>query len=216
MGPIASTRINDLPTQNAWPIRSISTPIMKLLPKTLSFTLLACAVLFAGCSKKPKRPSPSDTVLGQGAGAGALDPSAADLGAAGLVDPSAAGLQNRSGVFEDENMIKGLIQPVYFDFDSSAINASERAKLQEAQKYLSEHADHRLLLEGHCDWRGTAEYNLGLGDRRAAAARQYLESIGVASAKIEIRSKGDLDAIENAAEDQMSKDRRAEIIILKK
>jgi peptidoglycan-associated lipoprotein len=71
---------------------------MKLLPKTLSFTLLACAVLFAGCSKKPKRPSPSDTVLGQGAGAGALDPSAADLGAAGLVDPSAAGLQNRTGV----------------------------------------------------------------------------------------------------------------------
>ena len=189
---------------------------MKLLPKTLSFTLLACAVLFAGCSKKPKRPSPSDTVLGQGAGAGALDPSAADLGAAGLVDPSAAGLQGRSGVFEDENMIKGLIQPVYFDFDSSAIKASERAKLQEAQKYLSEHANHRLLLEGHCDWRGTAEYNLGLGDRRAAAARQYLESIGVASAKIEIRSKGDLDAIENAAEDQMSKDRRAEIIILKK
>lgn len=181
---------------------------MKLIPKTLSFTLLACAVLFAGCSKKPKRPSPSDTVLGQGAGAGALDPSAADLGAAGL--------QNRSGVFEDENMIKGLIQPVYFDFDSSAIKASERAKLQEAQKYLSEHANHRLLLEGHCDWRGTAEYNLGLGDRRAAAARQYLESIGVASAKIEIRSKGDLDAIENAAEDQMSKDRRAEIIILKK
>ena len=113
-------------------------------------------------------------------------------------------------------MIKGLIQPVYFDFDSSAIKASERAKLQEAQKYLSEPADHRLLLEGHCDWRGTAEYNLGLGDRRAAAARQYLESIGVASAKIEIRSKGDLDAIENAAEDQMAKDRRAEIIILKK
>ncbi len=187
---------------------------MKLLSKTLSFTLLACAVLFAGCSKKPKRPSPSDTVLGQGAGS--VAPSAADLGAAGLVDPSAAGLQNRSGVFEDENMIKGLIQPVYFDFDSSAIKASERSKLQEAQKHLNENAGHRLLLEGHCDWRGTAEYNLGLGDRRAAAARQYLESIGVAAAKIEIRSKGDLDAIENAAEDQMAKDRRVEIIILKK
>jgi peptidoglycan-associated lipoprotein len=81
---------------------------------------------------------------------------------------------------------------------------------------LDKNPGYKLLLEGHCDWRGTAEYNLGLGDRRAAAARQYLESIGVASAKIEIRSKGDLDAIENAAEDQMSKDRRAEIIILKK
>jgi len=190
---------------------------MNLFSKKLSFSLVASALVFAGCSKKPKRPSPSDTVLGQGAGAGGIDPTATDLGAAGLVDPSASGLQSRPpGYYEDENMIKGLIQPVYFDFDSSAIKAGERSKLQEAQKYLSEHPEHRLLLEGHCDWRGTAEYNLGLGDRRASAARQYVQSLGVTANRLEIRSKGDLDSIENAAEDQMSKDRKVEVIILKK
>jgi peptidoglycan-associated lipoprotein len=129
-----------------------------------------------------------------------------------------ADLLSRGEGFDANNQNRSALeaQTVYFDFDSSAIKASEREKLKAAKDYLDKNPGYKLLLEGHCDWRGTAEYNLGLGDRRAAAARQYLESIGVASAKIEIRSKGDLDAIENAAEDQMAKDRRAEIIILKK
>lgn len=189
---------------------------MNLLSKKLSFALLSAVVVLTGCTKKPKRPSPSETVMGQGSGA-PLDGSATDLGASGLTDGSASGLQTKQdGVFEDENMIKGLFKPVYFDFDSSGIKASERPKLQEAQKYLAEHPQYRLLLEGHCDWRGTAEYNLGLGDRRAAAARQYVQSLGVPAAKLETLSKGDLDAAENGSEEQMSKDRKVEVIILKK
>ncbi|MBL9208556.1 MAG: OmpA family protein [Opitutaceae bacterium] len=189
---------------------------MNLLSKKLSFALLSAVVVLTGCTKKPKRPSPGDT-LGQGIGV-PLDGSATDnLGAQGIVDPSASGLQaKQDGVFEDENMIKGLFKPVLFDFDSSGIKASERPKLQEAQKYIAEHPQYRLLLEGHCDWRGTAEYNLGLGDRRASSARQYVQSLGLAASKLEILSKGDLDAVENASEDQMAKDRRVEIIILKK
>jgi peptidoglycan-associated lipoprotein len=188
---------------------------MKLHLQKLTLLLLGAALLAGGCTKKPQRPSPSDTVLGQGAGG--IDPSASNIGGADLVDPSAAGLQARPpGVIEDADTIRGLLQSVYFDFDSSAIKAGERPKLQEAQTYLNANPGHRILLEGHCDWRGTAEYNLGLGDRRAGAAKQYLQSLGVPVAKLEIRSKGDLDAVENAAEDQMAKDRRVELVILKK
>ena len=97
----------------------------------------------------------------------------------------------------------------------SAIKASERSKLQEAANYLSQHPEHRILLEGHCDWRGTAEYNLGLGDRRANAAKRYLATLTSAD-KIETLSKGSLDAAQNGDDEARARDRRVEIVILKK
>jgi len=189
---------------------------MNLLPKKLSFILVSTALVLAGCTKKPIRPDPSSTVLGPSTGGGGLTPSDVNAGSLGLTDPSASGLSLRDGVIEDENTIRGLLQAVYFDFDQSAIRPSERAKLQAAQEYLAQNPQHRLLLEGHCDWRGTAEYNLGLGDRRAGSARQYLETLGVSASRLETLSKGDLDAVENASEEQMSRDRRVELVILKR
>jgi peptidoglycan-associated lipoprotein len=191
---------------------------MNLLPKKLALLAVASALVFAGCSKKPIRPDPGATVLGPAAGgAGGINPMDINAGDLGLTDPSASGLTSRGdGVIETEDMIKGLIQPVYFDYDQSAIRASERSKLQAAQEHLASNPQHRILLEGHCDWRGTAEYNLGLGDRRAGAASQFLATLGVAASRIETLSKGDLEAVENASEDQMSRDRRVEIIILKR
>lgn len=189
---------------------------MNLLPKKISFILVSTALVLAGCTKKPIRPDPSSTVLGPGAGGG-ITPSDVNAGSLGLTDPSASGLTLRGdGVIEDENTIRGLLQAVYFDFDQSAIRPGERAKLQAAQEYLAQNPQHRILLEGHCDWRGTAEYNLGLGDRRAGAARQYLETLGVSAARLEMLSKGDLDAVENASEEQMSRDRRVDLVILKR
>jgi peptidoglycan-associated lipoprotein len=109
-----------------------------------------------------------------------------------------------------------LLEPVLFEFDRSAISAAERPKLQAAQDYLNKNPQHRLLLEGHCDWRGTAEYNLGLGDRRAGSARQFLQTLGVAQNRIETSSKGDLEAVENADEATMARDRRVDLVILKR
>lgn len=186
---------------------------MNLSPKKLLFVILSSVVVLTGCTKKPKRPSPDQTVLGTGAGAGG--------GLSGESIPTdnlapGTGLEARPpGVLEDEFTIRGLLEPVYFAFDQSAIQPAERAKIAAAQKYLVEHPDQGILFEGHCDWRGTPEYNLGLGDRRAAAAKNYLASLGVAAAKIETLSKGDLEAQENAAADVMAKDRKVEIVILK-
>ena len=95
-----------------------------------------------------------------------------------------------------------------------AIKAGERTKLQQAKEYLEKNPGFRLLLEGHCDWRGTAEYNLGLGDRRANSVKKYLQSIGVAADRVETLSKGSLEAAKNADEATMAKDRRVNLIVV--
>jgi peptidoglycan-associated lipoprotein len=134
-----------------------------------------------------------------------------------LADGDSTLVQNgANGFYEDADMIRGLLEPVYFDFDKSGIKASERVKLEAAMIYLSEQPQYRLLLEGHCDWRGTPEYNLGLGDRRGSAARQFLETTGVASNRLEVGSKGDLDATEAGDATAMAADRRVDLIILKR
>ncbi|MBW8782533.1 MAG: OmpA family protein [Verrucomicrobia bacterium] len=183
---------------------------MNLFTKKLCFVAIASAVVLTGCSKKPRRPDPSSTVLGPSG----INPT--DVNGTGLVDPTAAGLGGPNAGIDEGDKIRGLLQPVYFDFDKSGIKPSERAKLEEAKKYLGEHPEQRLLLEGHCDWKGTSEYNLGLGDRRAGAAKQYLSTLGVPAEKLETLSKGNLDAVEKADEATMAKDRRVELVVLKK
>ena len=186
---------------------------MNIAAKLIAITFISAAVLITGCSKKPLRPSPDQTLMGPaGGGASSNTLAPESMGA----NPDAPGLSQREGVIEDEFTIRGLLQPVYFDYDRSAVKASERVKLDEAIKYLKEHPEHRILLEGHCDWRGTAEYNLGLGDRRAGAARSYLTGKSVDAKKLESLSKGSLDAAKNGNEEQMGKDRKVEIVILKK
>lgn len=189
---------------------------MSIFAKKLVLALSVAALFLSGCSKKPIRPDPSQTAMGPGS-AGYVDqsqltPTTFDDGLLGDLN---SGLEMRSGVIETDDMIRGLLEPVYFDFDKSGINASERVKLDAAIMYLDANPNHRLLLEGHCDWRGTGDYNLGLGDRRAGAAREYLETAGVSPSRIETSSKGDLEAVENGDETQMAQDRRVELVILK-
>ncbi|OHE80549.1 MAG: hypothetical protein A3G75_16250 [Verrucomicrobia bacterium RIFCSPLOWO2_12_FULL_64_8] len=186
---------------------------MNLFSRNLCFILLSGALVLAGCKIKP-RPAPTDTLAGSQTGGITVAPvPISDVGTAPGIVPRPPG---DTGILEDENTIRGLLQPVYFDFDQTAIKTSERGKVQEALKYLQANPPRRLLLEGHCDWRGTAEYNLGLGDRRATAVKEFLKYLSVSNDKLESLSKGDLDAKENAAEDVMAKDRRVDFVILKK
>jgi peptidoglycan-associated lipoprotein len=184
---------------------------MNTASKKLCLLIASAAFIFAGCSKKPKRPDPSSTLIGPAGGG--LTPETTNP----LVDPNAAALEQRDpNIIETADMIKGLLGAVYFDFDKSTIKEPERAKIQAAKEYLAKNPTYRILFEGHCDWRGTDEYNLSLGDRRATAAKQYLISLGVAADKVEANSKGSLEASKNADDATMAKDRRAEIIVLKK
>ena len=80
---------------------------------------------------------------------------------------------------------------VYFPFDVSAIQAADKPLLEAHGQYLSEHPDRRVRVEGNCDERGSKEYNLGLGQRRADAVKQMLILSGAKASQIETVSYGE-------------------------
>lgn len=183
---------------------------MKLASKNFCLVLAGAALVLAGCAKKPVRPTPGDVPLGQSINNTPLPPT--DL----TTDPNSM-LQVRTDDFDPagQNRVALQAQTIYFDLDSSAVKQGEREKLKMAQDYLAKNPAYRLILEGHCDWRGTAEYNLSLGDRRANAVKNLLQSLNVAADKLEANSKGSIDAPKNADEATMAKDRRVDLIVVK-
>lgn len=112
--------------------------------------------------------------------------------------------------------VPGVLPSVYFGFDSSSIAATERVKLQTAADYLKQNPKDHILVEGYCDWYGTSEYNLALGDRRAGSASDYLGTLGIASQRIEKLSKGSLEALANLDKAESGVDRRVDLILLQK
>jgi peptidoglycan-associated lipoprotein len=104
---------------------------------------------------------------------------------------------------------------VYFAFDSAAIGDAEKPKLETLAKYLKESDSYAIQVEGHCDDRGSDEYNRGLGERRALAVREYLANLGIADTRIDTIGYGEeRPAVPNAAtEEQHAKNRRAEFVI---
>ena len=93
-------------------------------------------------------------------------------------------------VTEDPLAWAAGLTDVHFDFDKSAIRKSEEGKLADAAKLLKEDGKRKVLVEGHCDERGTSSYNLALGERRAKAVQKYLADLGVASSRIQTTSFG--------------------------
>ncbi len=83
-----------------------------------------------------------------------------------------------------------IVKDAYFDFNKSDLRPDARTALAHDADYLKAHTDIKITVEGHCDDRGGEEYNLGLGDRRAAATKQYLVSQGVSPNRIQIVSFG--------------------------
>jgi peptidoglycan-associated lipoprotein len=83
------------------------------------------------------------------------------------------------------------LQPIHFDFDKSDIRPGDAAILDRSARWLTDNANHLVLVEGHCDPRGTNAYNLALGERRAQATRNYLVSRGVPASRVTIISYGE-------------------------
>ena len=118
--------------------------------------------------------------------------------------------------YGDFIMVEGILPSIYFGFDSSSVGASERLKIQQAAEYLEQNSEHHLLVEGHCDWYGTSEYNLVLGDRRANSIGNYIDTLGIKPERIEKLSKGSLEATSGLSKAQSSQNRRADLIVLMK
>ncbi len=186
----------------------------------ISFTLLLAVLLLPACTRK-QAPTQYGNATGGVSDRGDLDiiPDGGfgeDWGANGGLEPRGEGDGIGNGMWGDFTMVEGVLPSVYFGFDSSSIAAAERSKLQQAAEYLQNNSGHHLLVEGHCDWYGTSEYNLALGDRRANSVSDYLGTLGITPLRIEKLSKGSLEATSGLSKSQSSQDRRADLIILKK
>jgi peptidoglycan-associated lipoprotein len=106
------------------------------------------------------------------------------------------------------------LRPVYFDFDRSDIRPSEKSVLDANASWLQTNGDVLLIVEGHCDERGTEAYNLALGERRARSARDYLVAQGVAANRITTISYGEERPVcREHNEDCWSQNRRAAFVI---
>jgi peptidoglycan-associated lipoprotein len=109
---------------------------------------------------------------------------------------------------------EGRIQPVFFDYDSSDLTIDARRTLEENAKWFRQYPGVSITVEGHCDERGTEEYNLALGDRRAQAAREYLIQLGIRSGLLEPISFGEeRPFVQGSNEAAWAKNRRAHFTI---
>jgi peptidoglycan-associated lipoprotein len=124
--------------------------------------------------------------------------------------------ERREGTsFFGENVQRGQFQPIYFDFDSQSVRGSESGKIQEIASRIKESGS-EIIIAGFTDERGTAEYNRGLGDRRAGAVRESLISQGIDGSKIQTVSFGmEMPADSGHGESAWAKNRRAEIGVIR-
>ena len=105
------------------------------------------------------------------------------------------------------------VRDAYFDFNKADIRADARDALTKTANFLRSYPQFKVTIEGHCDERGSTEYNLGLGDRRASAAKQYLVSLGISADRISTVSFGkEKPACSESTEDCWQKNRRGHFV----
>ena len=179
----------------------------------------ALAVTVVGCvdnsipeDMPPLPPAQPDVAGSTGLTAGGAWGDGADASA--LAGKGGAGGAGVSGDWTPVDPGNNLGFPiVYFGFDTDELAAGETAKLDKAAGYLVKQPSLGLIIEGHCDQRGTEEYNRALGDRRANAIRAYLVNAGIEDTRIKTVSYGeDRPAVEGSGESVWSKNRRGVLI----
>ncbi|MCC6650737.1 MAG: peptidoglycan-associated lipoprotein Pal [Candidatus Eisenbacteria bacterium] len=171
-------------------------------PTLLRTTVIAAALmaLFAvGCAKKgvtpPAAPPAAPTSPTTPGTPGTTDP--------GTTTPGTGGTTSTAKASD--------LRIVYFDLDSYAIVGAAQADLDANARILRENTALRVTIEGHCDERGTVEYNLALGQKRADSVRDYLLAAGVPAGQLATLSKGkEFPAAEGSDETAWAKNRRAE------
>lgn len=179
--------------------------------------VFALAVFTAGCvdnsipdDMPPLPPAQEDVAGGNG---GTTDLSKGGAWNDGA-DSSSIGCAGANGDWVPVDPGSNLGFPiVYFGFDTDELAPGETAKLDKVAGYLQQQNTLGLIVEGHCDQRGTEEYNRALGDRRANAIRSYLVGAGIADSRIKTISYGaDRPAMDGTGESVWSKNRRGVLV----
>lgn len=106
------------------------------------------------------------------------------------------------------------LQNIYFDFDKSSIRPDAREILKANAEIFTKNSAAKIVVEGYCDERGTTEYNMALGERRAQEAKQYLINLGINASRIETISYGEEKPLDpNSTEEAWAQNRRAQFLL---
>ncbi|MDD2604122.1 MAG: peptidoglycan-associated lipoprotein Pal [Desulfobacteraceae bacterium] len=187
----------------------------KVWVKVALLVMVSGLLMFSGCAKQAVK---SDADLSQAAqDAAALEAEkarrAAEIEAARLAAERDAQRQAEEvRLHEARNQF--LNEHIYFEFDSASLTSSAMAVLKDKAAWLQDQSAANVLIEGHCDERGTTEYNLALGERRAQSAKAFLLNMGIAPSRLSTVSYGEerpLDPSHNEA--AWAKNRRAQFVI---
>lgn len=169
------------------------------------------AVVFTGCETKSNAAGEGQDVMSAGGGADlSVNPNGADYDPN---DPNVGAFGSER--FEDtrERVLDADLAPLYFTFDSYELPAEEQSKVEAAVEYLQENPTHVMIIEGHCDERGSNEYNLSLSEQRAIGVRDYMISYGISAARLQTRAFGEeKPAVPGQTEEAYRKNRRAEFV----
>ena len=153
--------------------------------------LLVGSLALFGCPKRPEVGQAPPSAPGPGAVVAPAAPSPTTAPPEVRVQPPAATAVVPEAPKAPETVVAASpLKDAFFDFDKSALRDDQKAALTEDVAWLKGNAGAKVLIEGHCDERGTAEYNLGLGERRAKAVKDYLIAAGIAAERISIISYG--------------------------
>jgi len=180
---------------------------------TLSITAIGCRKGPVGVTPLPgarvhqvPEPPPGGS-FGSGPGGRGVETAPSPTGIASNPPGPHEGYSRDTQIFQADT--------VYFAFDSSVVKAGERMKVVAVADYLKANASCAVEIQGHCDERGTEEYNRALGERRALALREDLVSQGIEPGRVDTISYGkDRPAVEGHDEAAWSKNRRGEFILL--
>jgi peptidoglycan-associated lipoprotein len=183
------------------------------LPVLSCLAIASVAVLSLATACKPKPPT---TVQEKRPAEGAppsATPVAPPVSSAPITDDTQKVL---SQSIQELNQ-RGYLQDAFFDYDKYELRDDARSALATDAEWLKKFSTMQILIEGHCDERGTNEYNLALGERRANAAKDYLASLGVDASRVKTVSYGkERPACTEATESCWAKNRRAHLVITAK
>lgn len=164
-----------------------------------TFAVLGLVIAMAACASKKKD---SDTEN--------LTPDTTQSGAPAPQIDSTPMAFDAAG--SDSGKISGL-QTINFAYDKSNLTADAKHKIQGNADWLKAHPNANLQIEGHCDSRGSIEYNLSLGERRAQAVKSYMTSLGIAAGRLSVISYGKEKPLSNGdSEADMARNRRANFV----
>jgi peptidoglycan-associated lipoprotein len=180
--------------------------------------VLLCLGAAAACGPKGRPPNVATGGMRGNPSAGRSAPSEAPLPVESGPDVAAVDADSTNSedfsVTDPTTLEGGPLEDILFELDQATLSDAARATLEKHALWLQNHRSAKVMVEGHCDERGTAEYNLALGDQRARATREYLVSLGVAGDRLNTVSYGKerpLDPLNSEA--AYSRNRRAHFVV---